>query len=224
MTDEKPPRRWRLPIALVAAALAVALAGVLYGTGAGGSKEEAALCPGAKAVAARLAPLAQGEVAALNVDKAPRPAVAIAFDGADGRKLTLADFKGRSVLLNLWATWCVPCRAEMPALDRLQAKVGGADFEVVAINIDTSRLDRPPAFLEAAGVRTLARYADSSADSFEALKVAGKALGLPTSLLIGPDGCELAVMAGPARWDSDDALKLVAAMTLRGAPKPGLSP
>jgi thiol-disulfide isomerase/thioredoxin len=219
MTDEKlkpgQGRRFgRAPIALaVVAFAAVVAAAVLYGKGAGAGKDEAvAACPAAKAAAARLAPLAQGEVAALNVNKNPKPAVDISFADADGRKLTLADFKGRNVLLNLWATWCVPCRAEMPALDRLQAKMGGADFQVVAVNIDTSRLDRPKAFLAEAGVKTLTRYADSSADSFEALKVAGKALGLPTSLLIGPDGCELAVMAGPAQWDSGDAAKLVTAM------------
>ncbi len=214
MTDQKPaPSRRRAPTLVVVAALAAVLgAAVLYGKGAAGSKDAAALCPAAKATAARLAPLAQGEVAALNVNKSPKPAVDISFADADGKKLTLADFKGRNVLLNLWATWCVPCRAEMPALDRLQAKLGGADFEVVAVNIDTSRLDRPKAFLDEAGVKSLNRYADSSADSFEALKVAGKALGLPTSLLIGPDGCELAVMAGPAQWDSDDAAKVVTAM------------
>ena len=214
MTDQKPaPTRRRPPAAVVAAALVLALgAAVLYGKGAAGSKDAAELCPTAKATAARLAPLAHGEVAALNVNKNPKPAVDISFAGADGKKLSLADFKGRNVLLNLWATWCVPCRAEMPALDRLQAKLGGADFEVVAVNIDTSRLDRPKAFLDGMGVKSLNRYADSSADSFEALKVAGKALGLPTSLLIGPDGCELAVMAGPAQWDSDDAAKVVTAM------------
>jgi thiol-disulfide isomerase/thioredoxin len=214
MTDQEPaPRRRRLSVALIAAALAAALAAaVLYGKGAGASKDEAVACPAAKAVAARLAPLAQGEVAALNVNQNPRPAVDISFKDAEGKKLTLADFKGRNVLLNLWATWCVPCRAEMPALDRLQAKMGGADFEVVAVNIDTSRLDRPRAFLTDAGVKSLNRYADSSADSFESLRVAGKALGLPTSLLIGPDGCELAVMAGPAQWDSGDAAKVVTAM------------
>jgi thiol-disulfide isomerase/thioredoxin len=217
MTEQNPaPTVRRAPTMVVIVALAAVLgAAVLYGKGAAGSKEAAALCPAAKATAARLAPLAQGEVAALNVNKSPKPAVDIAFSGADGKKLTLADFKGRNVLLNLWATWCVPCRAEMPALDRLQAKLGGADFEVVAVNIDTSRLDRPKAFLDEAGVKSLNRYADSSADSFEALKVAGKALGLPTSLLIGPDGCELAVMAGPAQWDSDDAAKVVTAMVGR---------
>jgi thiol-disulfide isomerase/thioredoxin len=214
MTDQKPaPRKQPARSVIIIAALAVVLgAAVLYGTGPGGSKDEAAACPAAKAVAARLAPLAQGEVAALNVEKNPQPAVDISFAAGDGRKLTLADFRGRNVLLNLWATWCVPCRAEMPALDRLQAKLGGADFEVVAVNIDTSRLDRPKAFLTEAGVKTLAPYADPSADSFETLRVAGKALGLPTSLLIGPDGCELAVMAGPAQWDSPDAVKVVTAM------------
>src|SRR5579863_2973824 len=217
MTDQKPaPRTRRLPGAIIVVALAAVLgAAVLYGKGAAGSKDEAALCPAAKAAAARLASLAQGEVAALNVNKNPRPAVDISFSDGDGKKLTLADFKGRNVLLNLWATWCVPCRAEMPALDRLQAKLGSADFEVVAVNIDTNRLDRPKAFLNDAGVKNLGFYADPTADSFEALRVAGKALGLPTSLLIGPDGCELAVMAGPAQWDSDDAAKVVAAMVAK---------
>ena len=213
MTDPKPaPRKTRTPILIIAVAAIALGAAVLYGTAPSGSKDEASLCPAAKAVAARLGPLAHGEVAALNVEKSPKPAIDISFQGADGKKLTLADFKGRNVLLNLWATWCVPCRAEMPALDRLQAKMGGADFQVVAVNIDTSRLDRPKAFLAEAGVKNLGHYADSSADSFETLRVAGKTLGLPTSLLIGPDGCELAVMAGPAQWDSDDAVKVVTAM------------
>jgi thiol-disulfide isomerase/thioredoxin len=217
MTDQKPsPKKRRPPIAMIVAALAVVIgAAVLYGNAPGAGKDEVASCPAAKGAAARLAPLAHGEVAALNVDKNPKPAAAISFRDAEGKTLTLADFKGRNVLLNLWATWCVPCRAEMPALDRLQAKLGGQDFEVVAVNIDTARLDRPKAFLDDIGVKSLVRYADSSADSFEALKVAGKALGLPTSLLIGADGCELAVMAGPAKWDSDDAAKVVTAMVGR---------
>ncbi len=209
------PRKPRPPLIAVAAVLALALgAAVLYGKAPTRSKDAAA-CAGAKATAARLVPLARGDVAALNVEKHPPPAVAVSFDGPDGKKLTLANFKGRNILLNLWATWCVPCRSEMPALDRLQAKVGGSDFEVVAVNIDTSRLERPKSFLNDAGVKSLGFYADPTADSFEALRVAGKALGLPTSLLIGPDGCELAVMAGPAQWDSDDAAKVVAALVAK---------
>ena len=73
-------------------------------------------------------------------------------------KLTLADFKGRAVLLNLWATWCIPCRAEMPALDRLQAAKGGPGFEVVAVNVDTAKPERRAAFLDRVGVKSLARY------------------------------------------------------------------
>ena len=115
-------------------------------------------------------------------------------------------------MLNLWATWCVPCRAEMPALDRLEAKAGGADFEVVAVNVDTARLERAPAFLNEIGVKSLRRYSDSTGDSFETLRLAGKALGLPTSLMIDKDGCELGVVAGPANWDAPDAEAAVGAL------------
>ena len=100
----------------------------------------------------------------------------------------------------------------MPALDRLQAKAGAPDFEVVTVNVDTARLDRPKAFLDEIGVKALARYADPSADAFETLRLAGKALGLPTSLLIDKDGCELGVVAGPGNWASEDAAKVVEAL------------
>ena len=217
-TTEKPaPNTRRLVAAGLAMAMALALGvGVLYGTAAIPGKDAAAACPAAAAqLAAKLAPLAQGEVAALNVAKAPRAAIPLVFTDGAGAKKTLADFHGQTVLLNLWATWCAPCRAEMPALDRLQAKLGGADFQVVSINVDTARLDRPKAFLDDIGVKSLARYADSTGDAFEALRLAGKALGLPTSLLIGKDGCELGVVAGPANWDSDEAIRLINA--LKGA-------
>jgi thiol-disulfide isomerase/thioredoxin len=196
------------PLALAA----VAAAAVLYEKGQPAGKAEAD-CPAAsQAAALRLAPLAKGDVAALAVAQKPHPALPLAFSSADGKKLTLADFKGRALLVNLWATWCVPCRAEMPALDRLQAKAGAADFEVVAINVDTARLERAPAFLDEIGVKTLARYSDSSGDAFEALRLSGKALGLPTSLLIDKQGCELGVVAGPANWDAPDAAAAIAAL------------
>jgi thiol-disulfide isomerase/thioredoxin len=212
--SENDKRNRRIGIAGGAVALAaLAALAVLYGKAPSPGKAEAD-CPASSAqLSARLAPLARGEIAALAVEKKPRPAARIAFDGPDGAKLTLADFRGRAVLLNLWATWCVPCRAEMPALDRLQATAGAKDFEVVAINVDTARLDRPKAFLDAIGVKSLARYADPSGDSFESLRLAGKALGLPASLLIDKEGCELGVVAGPVNWDSDDAAKAVEALT-----------
>ena len=212
MTESTSPQ-WRRFAASAFAAVAVAALGlgVLYGSRAAPGKDEAA-CRGAAPLAARLAPLAQGEMAAVNVSKAPHKAIALTFKDGAGAERTLADYQGRAVLLNLWATWCVPCRAEMPALDRLQGKLGGGDFEVVAVNVDTARLERPKAFLDEIGVKSLNRYADSSGDSFEALRLAGKALGLPTSLLIGKDGCELGVAAGPAKWDSDDSLRLIEAL------------
>ena len=210
MDAEKAGHWRRTPLIAIAVAAAAGFV-VLYGKG-GPGKDEAAACPNAGAAAERLAPLAHGEVAALNVDKRPKPAIAVSFNGPDGKKLTLADFRGRNVLLNLWATWCVPCRAEMPALDRLQAKFGGPDFQVVAVNIDTVRLDKPKAFFANASVKNLNLYADPTADAFEALKVAGKALGLPTSLLIDKDGCEIGVIAGPASWDSEDAEAAISAL------------
>jgi thiol-disulfide isomerase/thioredoxin len=211
MSVKKTTLRRTLPVLAPLALLAVAAA-VLYGKAAAPGKVEAECSAASKAVAAKLAPLAKGEIAALAVDAKPRPAIPLSFKGPGGEKATLADFKGRALLVNLWATWCVPCRAEMPALDRLQAKAGGPDFEVVAINVDTARLERAPAFLDGIGVKTLTRYADPSADAFETLRLAGKALGLPTSLLIDKDGCEIGVVAGPADWDKPDAVAAVAAL------------
>ncbi|MDE3175733.1 MAG: TlpA family protein disulfide reductase [Pseudomonadota bacterium] len=187
--------------------LAAIAAAAFYGTKTDAGK---GACPAASlALADKLRPLAKGEIAALKVETVPRPAATLAFAGADGQKLALADFKGRAVLLNLWATWCVPCRAEMPALDRLQAAAGGPQFEVVTVNVDTARVERAGQFLDEIGVKRLTRYADHSGDAFETLRLAGKALGLPTSLLIDKDGCELGVVAGPANWDSPDALAAV---------------
>ena len=219
MTNEpslpKTPRRRAGALAALALAL-VAGAGVLYGIYGQARKETApGACAAAASTAQALAPLARGEVAALSVAKRPREATPLTFSGPDEALLTLAAFKGRTVLLNLWATWCVPCREEMPSLDKLQSRLGGPDFEVVAINIDTTRLDRRQAFLKEAGVEKLAFYTDRSADVFQALKKAGKVVGLPTTLLIDPDGCELGVMPGPADWASEDAASLVQAALRR---------
>jgi len=197
-----------LVIAPVAVALAAAAA--FYGGTSEGGKGK---CPAASvALADRMRPLATGEIAALNIAKTPRLATAVKFKALDGAERSLADFKGRAVLLNLWATWCVPCRAEMPALDKLQAEAGGPKFEVAAVNIDTARVERVGKFLDEIGVSHLARYADHSGDAFEMLRLAGKALGLPTTLLIDAEGCEIGVVAGPANWASPEAVKAVQAL------------
>jgi thiol-disulfide isomerase/thioredoxin len=201
--------------AFAAVALAgVALAFVLYGIKAPDGKEtaETPACPGAAKLAARLKPLVRGEIAALTLAPRPKPLPELTFTTADGRKAGLADFKGRTVLLNLWATWCVPCRQEMPALDRLQGTLGSKDFAVVAVNIDTARPDRTKAFLDETGIKNLTLYTDNKAGVFETLKEAGKVIGLPATILIGNDGCEIGTMAGPAQWDSKDALALLNAV------------
>jgi thiol-disulfide isomerase/thioredoxin len=209
---DKPPRR-RVVLAPVLAVLAALAAGaVLYGTVQPAGKA-AGDCPASSAkLAAQLAPLARGELAALRIASEPRPAEQFAFERDGGAKLTLADFHGRAVLLNLWATWCIPCRAEMPALDRLQAAKGGPKFEVVAVNVDTARLEKRAAFLDGVGVKTLARYADPSGDAFETLRKDGKALGLPVTLVIDRNGCEVGAVEGGVKWDSAEAQALVGAL------------
>jgi len=136
----------------------------------------------------------------------------LAFKDAEGHERTLKDWRGRTVLLNLWATWCVPCRKEMPALDALQSDLGGPKFEVVAINIDTRDPAKPLAFLKDIGVTHLTYYADPSAKVFQELKLAGKAFGMPTTLIVDRSGCEIGEMAGPAEWASADGVKLVSAL------------
>ncbi len=192
--------------ALAGLALAAVAVGVFYGIGPGTGKAAACSAP-SSALAQKLAPLAKGDLAALAVS--PRPAPSVAFAGPDGAERTLADFRGRALVLNLWATWCVPCRREMPALDHLQAEAGSRDFEVVAINVDTARPERAPVFLDQLGIKALTRYADPSGDALEKLRLAGDALGLPTTLIIDKQGCQLGVVAGGAKWDSADALAAV---------------
>jgi thiol-disulfide isomerase/thioredoxin len=219
-SDEMATRPNRRLVILVAGAMiAGALAGLAGVYGIGGFERNAQAdpaCRPAVEIAKRIAPLAQGEVAAVTVAEQPFRVPELAFADAAGRRHSLADWRGRTVLLNLWATWCVPCRKEMPALDALAGKLAGPGFEVVAINIDTRDADKPKAWLAEAGITRLAYYADPSAKVFQDLKVAGRAFGMPTTMLIDPQGCEIGTIAGPAEWASDDATKLIAAaMTAR---------
>ena len=193
------------------AAVALGVAAVVYGVMAPG-KGGAAACPAAAATTARLDPLVHGEVAALTLAQPAQAEPEIAFRTPDGQPTSLAAFKGKAMLVNLWATWCVPCRKEMPALDALQRDQGGADFQVVAVNVDTTRLDRPAEFLKQNGITDLALYSDPSADVLQALKRQGGLLGLPTTLLIDRNGCELGRMAGPAEWASPDGQAMIRAL------------
>jgi len=135
----------------------------------------------------------------------------LTFEDANGKPKKLSDWRGKTVLLNLWATWCVPCRKEMPALDELQSKLGGKDFEVVAVNIDTRDPDKPKNFLKDANLTKLGYFTDQKAKVFQDLKSIGRALGMPTSVLVDAQGCEIGTIAGPAEWASEDAMKLIKA-------------
>jgi thiol-disulfide isomerase/thioredoxin len=168
-------------------------------------------CASALAMSSKIAPLVKGEVGALTIAAKPMQMPDLSFQDAAGNAKKLSDWKGRTVLVNLWATWCVPCRKEMPALDNLQGKLGGKTFEVVAVNIDTRDAEKPKAFLKDGNLTRLDFFSDQKAKVFQDLKSAGLALGMPTSVLVDRDGCEIAAMSGGAGWDSDDAVKLITA-------------
>ena len=135
----------------------------------------------------------------------PRPLPELRFVDGEGRPLTLADFRGKVILLNIWATWCIPCIAEMPTLDRLQAKLGGPDFQVIVLAIDIGGLPLVEKFYRALKLKALGIYVDKTARARVALGVAG----IPTTLLIDRQGREIGRLAGPAEWDSKEAIKAI---------------
>jgi thiol-disulfide isomerase/thioredoxin len=171
-----------------------------------------AACTAEPELLARLKPLAKGEVAAMAIQEEAVVLPELGFVSEQGAAMTLADFSGQALLVNLWATWCAPCRAEMPALAELQSELGDEDFKVLAINIDTGDVAKPKAFLDEIGVANLGLYRDASMGVFNTLKKEGLAFGLPVTLMIGKDGCMLGAMNGPAEWASEDAKALVGAL------------
>lgn len=152
-------------------------------------------------------PLSTGEMAAFVFKPAPEPLPEVAFTDADGKPRTLADWKGRVVLLNLWATWCAPCRKEMPQLENLQRELGSDKFEVVALSVDRTGIAGAKKFLDQIKVERLGVYADATARAGSALR----AIGMPTTLLIDREGREIGRLIGPAEWDSADAKRLIEA-------------
>jgi thiol-disulfide isomerase/thioredoxin len=129
----------------------------------------------------------------------PRPLPAVEFIDAEGATHTLEDFRGRPVLLNVWATWCPPCREEMPALDRLQQTLGGTDFTVIALSIDGDGSAAVKRFFSDIKIQALTIYTDPWGDANGALRV----VGLPTTLLIDRHGREIGRRVGPAEWDDE---------------------
>lgn len=144
----------------------------------------------------------------------PKPLPTIGFSDGEGRQRSLSEWRGKVILVNLWATWCAPCRVEMPSLDRLQAKLGGPDFAVIPISLDWSGPDKPRQFLEKNKLGNLPLYLDNSKTLMQSLNVPG----LPLSVLIDREGRELARLAGAAEWDSPEAEAIIrAAISGEGA-------
>lgn len=149
------------------------------------------------------APSAAGAV--FRVHPAPLEVPDIAFEHGAGGRRALADFRGRHVLVNIWATWCAPCREEMPALSRLQQKLGGPQFHVLALSIDSGGADAVKRFYREVGVDTLEVYVDRSLQATSALRV----VGVPTTLLLDREGREIARHVGPAQWDGAPAVESI---------------
>lgn len=134
-----------------------------------------------------------------------RPLPELQLVDGEGRALTTADFRGKLVLLNIWATWCVPCRREMPTLDRLQARLGGPDFEVVALSIDREGVAAVTAFYEELGLEALRVYVGHPTNAARDLGI----VGIPTTLLVDRKGRETGRLVGPAEWDSPEMISFL---------------
>jgi thiol-disulfide isomerase/thioredoxin len=212
MTDTQAPNpgpssRIRLLVTLGVAGLGVAIATWVW-LGNAGQAGECAVQP---AAAAAIDAAAVGQLAALNGTGEGRGYKTLAFNDAAGKAMTIADFKGKALLVNFWASWCVPCRAEMPALDALATKYNSDSFMVLPINLDIGAggLDKAKAFLDENTFANLPLYADNSFAAFERLKQEAVAIGLPATLVLDKNGCELAVLQGPAEWDTADGEAVV---------------
>lgn len=195
---------------VIAGAAAVYVKEAGYGNGIG-ETASAGQCEAAKERSAVLTPFTKGQVAAMAPPQAPISLRDVSFKGPDGQPLSIGSFSGKTLLLNVWATWCVPCREEMPALNALEKSMGNDKFEVVAVNIDTGDDEKPKAFRSDYGIDKLGYYRDGTMGVFNTLKKQGLAFGLPVTLLIDDKGCLVSAMNGPAAWDSEDAKKLIKA-------------
>lgn len=198
--------------AVVVSAALVLDAGVYVEKGGDGNGRHVSL-PGTMSLKqAGVSPFSKGAMATFVVRSEPKELADAKFKDGDGKPLALKDWRGKVVLLNLWATWCAPCRHEMPALDRLQGMLGSENFEVVAVSIDRKGVDAAQGFLDEIKTQNLKTYIDQTS------KIARdvSAFGMPTTILINRDGKEIGRLIGPAEWDSSEAVDLLKA-AIKGA-------
>ena len=188
----------RRSIVYVAVAIVVVVLGALALTWTEGDGSK----PGTTAA---VETLITGQVANFTLNREAKPTASAAFADADGGAASLADFRGKVVLVNVWATWCAPCVREMPTLDRLAAALGGEDFAVVAISVDRQGLPAVARFYDTHGIADLPPFVDPSYAVPRALGV----VGLPTTLLLDRAGREIGRLVGGAEWDSPEAIALI---------------
>ncbi|AQS40892.1 MAG: Thisulfide interchange protein [Candidatus Tokpelaia hoelldobleri] len=157
---------------------------------------------------------ARGDIARLLLPaQAPWYVGDLAFQDEAGRDKRLADFKGKTLLVNLWAAWCKPCREEMPELARLYKQTADENFAVVTINVDRSPEGKVPQFLREVGADNLPLYLDKGMTTFKAARRQGLAYGLPFTMLVDEGGCLMATFTGSAPWGGRDAVEFLRAAT-----------
>ena len=195
------PRAWSIGAAVAVLAGAVIVALFLWRT-VGTSSSPAVQVTGS------VPPPPEGGSAAVSTTFAffdkPRPLPSIRFIDGAGHSRSLADLRGHPLILNIWATWCVPCRQEMPTLDRLQATLKGSVL-VVPLSIDSKGLPAVAAFYREIGITSLGIYVDQAGDATHLLGISG----IPTTLMIDRDGRGIGRKIGPAEWDSPDMVALI---------------
>lgn len=148
--------------------------------------------------------------AQLQIHATPLSVGAFTFLSSDGQSRAFSNFIGRHLLVNIWATWCPPCRKEMPSLDRLKAILGSTNEpEIIAISVDQVSFDQLQGFYAANGITNLALYRANETEIFDALRING----LPTTLLIDDTGREIGRLIGPTTWDSPNVVKQISALT-----------
>jgi thiol-disulfide isomerase/thioredoxin len=188
---------WALALALVVMAAAVGLLTFdVGGTDSGADSAAAPKRPGLP----------------LSIHEQPQALDRVTFDNGAGETLALADFRGQIVVLNLWATWCPPCRKEMPTLDALQQRLGGDDFQVIALSVDQGGAEAVRDFYDQIGIEHLPLYVDSSMRAMSRLAVRG----LPTTLVLDAQGRELARLVGETDWAAPEMIDYMRELTERG--------
>jgi thiol-disulfide isomerase/thioredoxin len=195
---------------LFAAVPILVLAGLvsIYGLNSQPRKAETAVTAPTAETTGFSKALATGPMAGVVIHPSRKTLGAFTFKDETGKELDLSAWKGRVVLLNLWATWCTPCRKEMPDIAKLQKELGSADFEVVALSVDRKGLEASQAFLKDIGADNLKTYTDQTSSSLAAIQ----ALGLPATILIDRRGQEAARILGPAEWASPEAQAMIKAL------------